>query len=296
MRIVVTGGGGFIGARLVRELATTGREVFTLSRSPGGPNYAAGHGQFSVQSPGARQYAAQFDVIVHLAGLADASSSNRMPYAYADLHSDGALNMLEAARQGGALFILASTARVYESSPLPLSEDNQLHPPDVYGYSKLVAETWVNMYRELYALPTAVVRLFSVYGPGQMIVAGTSGVVSILTRRAIAGEDMHVREKVVRDFTYVDDVARGIAQLISAPSAYGAVYNLATGAGTSLETLAEYIRKVTHSKSPIIIDPATDCDLYVADISRANHAFGYCPQTNLVDGLAEYAKWRQSFP
>jgi UDP-glucose 4-epimerase len=296
MRVVITGGTGFIGTHLTRELSLQGIEVHTLSRSARGPAFATSHTQCSVQSLQARQLAAGADVIVHLAGLADASSSNRMPYAYAELHSDGTLNMLEAARQNQSFFILTSSQRVYEQQLEPIIEDTHLKPGDAYGYSKLVAETWVTMYRQLYHLPCAILRLFSVFGPGQQILAGTSGVVSILMGKALAGETLHIRKNVRRDFTFIGDVVRGIAQLISTPDAYNQTYNLATGVGTSLEDLASLVRKTARSDSPVVVEDANAADWYIADINRARKSFNFSPKISLADGITAYAKWYKNTP
>ncbi len=291
MRIIVTGGTGFIGTHLVRELGSLGHQVYTLSRAPRGPSYAVAHGQFSVQSPKAREFAEQGEAIVHLAGLADASSSMRLPYAYAHLHSEGTLNMLEAARHSGAKFLLASSQRIYEPQMRPLSEDAPKRPADPYGYSKLVAEKWVEMYSTLYSLPTVVVRLFSVYGPGQVIAGGTSGVVSILMRRALAGEEMVVRSRVCRDFTYVSDAVQGLVLALSNSTASGQTYNIATGKATPLEELAAQIKNVTRSRSPIRIEEGGGGDYFVADITRAKQDLGFQPKVELNAGLTEYAAW-----
>ncbi len=291
MRVIVTGGTGFIGTHLARELGILGHEVYTLSRAARGPSYAAAHGQHSVQSPRAREFAEQGDAIVHLAGLADASSSVRLPYAYAHLHSEGTLNMLEAARHRKMPFLLVSSQRVYGPQSGPLNEDAPKHPVEPYGYSKLVAEQWVEMYRRLYDLPTVTVRLFSVYGPGQMIVGGSSGVVSIFMRRALAGQELLVRQGVCRDFTYISDAVHGIVQALTSEGAAGQTYNIATGQATSLEELAGVVRKVTRSTSPVRVEESEPGDQFVADIARAVRELGYCPQIGLTQGLTEYARW-----
>jgi UDP-glucose 4-epimerase len=291
MRVVVTGGTGFIGTHLTRELSVLGHEVYTLSRASRGPSYAAAHGQHSVQSPRAREFAEQGDAIVHLAGLADASSSVRLPYAYAHLHSEGTLNMLEAARHRRVPFLLVSSQRVYGPQEGPLGEDAPKCPVEPYGFSKLVAEQWVEMYRQLYDLPTIIVRLFSVYGPGQMIVGGSSGVVSILMRRALAGQELVVRQGVYRDFTYISDAVRGMVQALTSKNSAGKTYNVATGHGTSLEDLAALVCKVTRSDSPVRVEQGDPGDTFVADIEHATNDFDYRPQIGLTQGLTEYARW-----
>ena len=224
--------------------------------------------------------------------LADVSCSFQEPLAYTRVHSEGTLNMLEAARESGALLVLASSQRVSRPSGQSLGEDVPPEPADPYGYSKLVAEEWVQMYGRLLGVRASVVRLFSVYGPGQRLVAGTSGVLAILARRALAGQQLVVQRGVQRDFTYIADAVRGMELVMGSPGAVGRTYNLATGVGTSLEELARLVKEATGSRSPVEVQeaPATEGS-YVADVGRARRELGYSPQVDLRQGLSYYVEW-----
>ena len=145
--------------------------------------------------------------------MGDVQDSFRRPFEYNRLNALGTLNVLEGARRTGGHVILASTQRVYRTTRGPIREDAALAPADPYAVSKLVAERWCQMYSEQLGVPTTVVRLFSVYGPGQ-VGQGTSGVVSIFLGRALRNEPLEVHAEQRRDLTEVGDVARGIRLVI----------------------------------------------------------------------------------
>jgi nucleoside-diphosphate-sugar epimerase len=153
------------------------------------------------------------------------------------------------------------------------------------------------MASEQFGLTTRVLRFFSVYGAGQQP-NGSSGVVTIFARAALAGEPLVVRSAGRRDFSSAHDVARGISLALDLPAdCKHRVYNVATGVGTTFERLAELVLELTGSKSPIDnrIDEPAGRDL-VADISRAQAELGYLPSTGLRDGLEQYITWLRAHP
>jgi UDP-glucose 4-epimerase len=294
MQILVTGGSGFIGRHVVAEVTGAGHQVTTLHRGApltareiGGP--APRHLQLDVLSDMARLAATRADAVVHLAGRGDVQASFREPVEYNQLNALGTLNILDGARESGAHVVLASTQRIYQPTDQPIREDARVAPTDPYAYSKLVAEQWCRMYAEQLATPTTVVRLFSVYGPGQ-VGQGTSGVVSIFLDRARRGEPLTVHADQQRDLTWVGDVARGNRlALESSPRAEtpARVYNLATGVGTTLHQLAQMVCTTLDSTSEIV-PPAGRSDEgdRVADVSHARAELGYEPGTSVADGIA----------
>lgn len=288
MRIVVTGGTGFIGSHLVAALVAKGNQVITVSRRPEALSPEVEHRALDVADAAAPEQVGKVDAIVHLAGAADASASFADPLGYNRTNALGTLNMLEAARKSDALFIFASTQRIFRPRVEPLAEDSPVQPVDPYGYSKVVGEKWVEMYRELFQLRTVVVRFFSVYGPGQVLYGGTSGVVAIFVNRALRGEPLRVNDGNLRDLTYVSDVVQGIALVLESQAAVGRTYNIATGKGTSIHTLASLVKEVTGSPSPIIVAGNDHGESYVADIARARAELGYVPSVGLRQGLELY--------
>ena len=302
MRILVTGASGFIGRHVVAELTSAGHQVTALSRQASAlpltaPDGTPGYIQADVLSEDARRAASAAEATVHLAGRGDVQASFREPFEYNRLNALGTLNILEGARAGGGHVILASTQRVYQPSGHPLCEESPLGPTDPYAVSKLVAEQWCRMYADQLSVPTTVVRLFSVYGPGQ-IGQGNSGVVSIFLARAQAGDPLIVHADQQRDLTWVGDVARGIRRAIETPPSgdnLGRVYNLATGTGTTLYDLAQQVCATVGSTSEVVApsesSPEGDC---VARISRARDELGYAPHVTVAEGIRRLVEEAQA--
>ena len=297
MRVLVTGASGFIGRHVVAELSEAGHRVRTLHRRRALQFAGLEHVAADVLSQEARAAAQATDAIVHLAGSGDVQASFREPFEYNRLNALGTLNVLEGARGTGAHVVLASTQRVYRPAREPLREDAPLAPADPYAVSKLVAERWCQMYAEQLGVPTTVVRLFSVYGPGQ-VGQGTSGIVSIFLERALRDEPLEVHVVQRRDLTYVVDVARGIGLAIERAPALPAVrvYNVATGVGTSFDELARLVCRVVGSRSTVLLpasesDGAAPGDL-VADVGRARSELGYAPTVGLEEGIKRMAAWQ----
>ncbi|MGI9149333.1 MAG: NAD-dependent epimerase/dehydratase family protein [Chloroflexota bacterium] len=296
MQVLITGASGLIGRHTVALLHQRGDYVRTFQRGPladPGVEHIQGDVRTDLESLCAA--ASGCRAVVHLAGRGDVGQSRRDPLAYAELNATGALHALEAARAAGAIFILASSQRVYPLQPTPCREDAPLAPDSPYGYAKWVAELWCRMASEQWRVSTRCLRFFSVYGPGQQANGG-SGVVAIFARAALAGEPLVVQSAGRRDFSNAQDVARGIGLALALPDDGGhRVYNVATGLGTTFGELAHLVVEVAGSGSPIqerIAEPSGS-DL-VADVSRAVADLGYQPCTGLRAGLEEYVQWLRS--
>jgi UDP-glucose 4-epimerase len=289
MKVLVTGASGFIGPHLVHELVEHGHQVSTLHRGPalaGMPR----HWQADVLSPEVAEAVRGVDGVIHLAGNGNVDESFRQPERYHRVNAIGTLGLLAAAREHGAALVLASTQRVYRPGARPLDEQAPTEPTTPYGYSKLVAETWVRAYAQRHGVRGVVARICSVYGPGQVF-QGSGGVVTIFLRRAMAGEPLLVTGRQRQDFSFVTDVARGL-RLSLERGRGGWVYNLATGTGTSVLDLAYAARDAAGSSAPIEERdrPLHDGDL-VADVRRAATELEYRAAVTLKDGLTRYACW-----
>ncbi len=285
MRVLLTGGTGFIGRHAYRTLTQAGHEVIRLARKGADLNT-----EVRSLSPDS---APRVDAIVHLAGLADAGVSGTDAYAFMYSNAIGTMRILEVARRQRCRMIIASSMRVYRPSTRPLVErDSPTEPVEVYGVSKLAAEHWGRVYSEAYGQQVSVLRLFSVYGPGQIPRASGSGVVSIFARRAMAGEPLVVYCRQARDFVHVDDVSRSIALALETEREGWRVYNIATGVPTTVETLARIVAGTAGNSPSIDLSLAgRPGDSYLADVSRAKHELGYVAQIELREGIKSYLEW-----
>jgi UDP-glucose 4-epimerase len=248
------------------------------------------HLQADVLSPAASVAVRGVDGVIHLAGSGNVDESFQHPERYHRVNAVGTLGLLAAAREHGAALVLASTQRVYRPRLQPLDEQAPAEPTTPYGYSKLVAETWVRAYAQLHGVRGVVARIFSVYGPGQVI-QGSGGVVTIFLRRAMAGQPLLVTGRQRQDFSFVTDVARGLRLALERGKG-GGVYNVATGIGTSVLDLAYAARSAAGSSASIVERdrPSHDGDL-VADVRRAANELDYRAAVTLEDGLTRYACW-----
>ncbi len=290
MRVLVTGGTGFIGRNLVAELVARGHVTTTLSRRRSGlPGVA--HISADAGSEEAVAAASRAEAVVHLAGLSDASASCADPYGFNRQNALGTLAILEGARRGGASVVFASSQRIYRPAPDPIPESGAIEPQDPYGYSKLCGEQWMEMYRRFHGVRTCVLRFFSVYGPGLLMPGGSSGVVGIFVGRALRGDALVAHTHQLRDLTHVSDVVSGILLALEKPAAPGSCYNIATGLGTSMEELAMAVRRATGSDCDIILEEGPSYGYLVADISRAKAELGYVPRVDVQEGLEKYVAW-----
>jgi UDP-glucose 4-epimerase len=286
MKVLVTGGSGLIGRSVVRQLLSNGHEVRVLQRSRGSKDVGdVRRIRADVASLAAQRAAADVQAVLHLAGRGDVMESWEAPDEYLRVLAGGTLNVLRGARASGAAVIVPSSQRVYRPAHRPLREIDTLLPSDPYALGKAMAEGYCRLYAERYGMATRVVRLFSVYGPGQHS-RGNSGVVAIFARRAHAGQELVVDSAPRRDLTYVDDAAHGLCLALEKIRPGYRVYNVATGRATALEELAEIVVCLTGSRSRIVRpERAWAGGHLVADIGRARRELGYEPRVPLEEGL-----------
>lgn len=255
MQVVVTGGAGFIGANLCRELAGrpgVDRLVVLDDLSSGQESNLAGLPvELVVGSILDRGLLAEVvagaSSVVHLAARPSVPRSLVDPVASHDANATGTLYVLEAARAAGAHVVVASSSSVYGATPeLPKHEDLPTRPVSPYAVSKLAAEGYALAYQASFGLPTLAFRFFNVYGPLQAAGHAYAAVVPAFLEAALAGDPVpvHGDGRQTRDFTYVGTVvavlADAVARQVSAP---GPV-NLAFGTRSSLLELVELVERL----------------------------------------------------
>lgn len=309
MRILVTGGAGFIGSHIVVQAMAAGHELGVLDNFSSGKreNVPSGVAVFDVDL---RDREATFrvlgefrpELVSHQAAQASVPVSMKNPHFDAEVNIMGGLNLLDACSAPGARvrhFVFASTGgAIYGEVPegQRATEGFPLEPKSPYGISKLTLERLLTVYREQTGISTTVLRYANVYGPRQDP-HGEAGVAAIFFDAALAGRSLTVFAKrtlgdggCIRDYVFVGDVARANLAALrgTLPSA---VLNVATGRPTSTLELAERVVSLTSSSSSITQGPvrAGDIERSLVDATRFEQALG--APTPIDAGLLETARW-----
>ena len=309
MKVLVTGGAGFIGSHLVRQLLAADHEVTVLDNVSTGTWQHLPEGkdtctcwEMDIRDKAAREKMEQgkFDVIVHLAGQTMVDVSIKDPEFDAAENVMGTLNVLEAARHSGVKrIIFASTAASYgdvAEDKLPIREEETLAPMSFYGLTKVTVEKYLKLYHDLYGLDYVALRFANVYGERQGD-TGEGGVISIFAKRIAKDQGITVfgDGKQTRDFIYAGDIASGIIAAMTTDKA-NAVYNLSNQTETSLLKLIELMGKAAGKK----VEPAFAAPRE-GDINRSmlcNEAavqnLNWQPQMDLGEGLARTISYFKS--
>ena len=295
MRILVTGGAGFIGSHVVDAFVEAGHHVIVVDDLSTGKrenlNPQAVFYQADIRDEGA--LAAIFarerpEAVCHQAALANVRESMVQPVRYASVNVLGSLVLLELCRQHGVRkFIYASTGGAVYGEPqsLPVSEEHPVNPLDPYGASKHHVEHYLYLYRHNYGLCYTVLRYANVYGPRQDPY-GEAGVVAIFTHKMLAGETPTINGtgEQARDFVYVGDVAR--ANLLALTGADG-IFNIGTGVGTTVNQVYEGLRAATGYQGPVHYGPPKAGEVYriYLDVRKAATELGWTPRVSLSEGF-----------
>jgi UDP-glucose 4-epimerase len=294
MRILVTGGAGFIGSHVVDKLQAAGHEprILDLTPSPHHADVATIVGD--LRDPAVAQRALEgCDAVMHLAAVADVDHVAKDPTLTDQVNTRGTQVLLEAARQAAVQrFVYASTIWVYgdASGPEALDEDTALGlPKHFYTATKIAGEMYTASYGELYDLEWTILRFGIPYGPR----ARTTAVVPAFTAKALAGQPLTIAGDGTqsRRFVYVEDLAEGVvASLV--PEAANRVYNLVGRENTSVRAIARAVRDVV-GDVPIEHIEGRAGDLHGGNISgeRAAAELGWEPRTTFVDGVRRYVEW-----
>ena len=250
MKVLVTGGAGFIGTNLVRRLLTDGHEPVVLDDFSTGLESNLSDLDVEIQrgtlvDPIVVARAAEgADAIVHLGARGSVPRSVEHPVATHDVNATGTLNVLEAGRRQGSHVIMSSSSSVYGANPmLPKIERTWTQPLSPYAASKLAGEGYMLGYQASYGLPTLVFRFFNVFGPWQRPDHDYAAVVPKWLWRAMSGQviEVHGDGTQTRDFTYVDSVVDVLTQALDGRVSLDTPVNLAFGRRYSLLDLLERI-------------------------------------------------------
>ncbi|MFN2227028.1 MAG: UDP-glucuronic acid decarboxylase family protein [Anaerolineae bacterium] len=308
MRILITGGAGFIGSHLCDYLLERGHEVIAMDNLSTGSTdniaHLAGHERFSFIKHNVTNYVyveGPLDAVLHLASLPSPVDYLNYPIQTLKVGALGTHKALGLAKAKGARFLLASTSEVY-GDPLehPQSEDywgnvNPVGPRGVYDESKRFAEALAMAYHRYHGVETRIVRIFNTYGPRMRLDDGR--VVPNFIRQALSGEPLTVYDegKRTRSFCYVSDLVEGMVRLLMSGEVLPV--NLGNPREMTILEFAHKILEVTGSKSEILFvrprDERTQDDPMVRqpDISKAGRTLDWEPVVPLEEGLARTVEY-----
>lgn len=300
MKVLLTGGAGFIGSHIAEAYCARGYSVTVLDNFSTGckENVPAGAQviEMDIRDRRLREFLERekFDVINHHAALTSVPESFRYPTDYADVNVIGTVNLLEAGvRSGVGLFIFASTCAVYaDSNELPYSETHPTHPINPYGASKLAAEQFVMMYAAQFpSLRSVILRYGNVFGPRQRVY-GEGNLVAISATKLVLGQSPTVfgDGTHTRDYVYVGDVADLNVLLVEKPCS--GLFNVGTGVERSVLDVCRHVMNALGIERRLCYGPPRPEQERVVLSSAALAAtIGWQPAVSFEDGIRRTVEW-----
>lgn len=310
MRVLVTGGAGFIGSHLVRSLVGKGWNVVVLDDFSSGKKEnldgSKGSDRLRVVRGDVRDgkvvdaVVDGVDSVVHLAGFVDAPGSVAKPLETNDINVNGTLNVLDACvKKGVGRFVFASSAGVYgDGNPLPLREECDLRPVSPYAASKVSGEYYCRMFCDCYGLSSVVLRFFNVYGPGQGL-NQYAGVITKFVDSGLRGGPLTVYGdgSQTRDFVNVADVVEALERSLVFKSSKAEVFNVCSGKSMSINDLASCVCGVLGKDLEILhVEPRPGDVLHsFGDPGKARKMLGFEAKVVFEDGLKRYVESKSQF-
>jgi UDP-glucuronate 4-epimerase len=309
MKILVTGGAGFIGSHTVERLLGRGDSVTVLDEfnnyyDPAikEANVASFRGDVKVVRGDIRDkdtvmqvcQEGKFDAIIHLAARAGVRPSIDDPELYINTNIHGTFHLLEGARLTGVpRFLFASSSSVYGVNPkVPFSETDRIEQTiSPYAMTKMCGEQQCSNYTNLYGIRTVSLRFFTVYGPRQR----PDLAISKFTKLINEGKPVprYGDGSTARDYTFVQDIVDGIMASLAYEGDMFDIFNLGGSQTTTLSGLIEAVETALGKKAEIQNLPLQPGDVprTFADVSKAKRLLGYAPQTPIQEGIPKYVQW-----
>lgn len=308
-KILVTGGAGLIGSHLVRELMTNQNNFVTIV-----DNFDVGRREnlgslvenerlkiieADVRDEEAmREVAKGINQIYHLAAQGIRLCFDK-PHFVHEVNVTGTLNLLEASvKNNVGKFVYISSSEAYGSASVegPMREDHIFRPATLYGATKVAGENYTLGYHSSHKLPVVIVRPFNTYGPFSHFEGAYGEVIPKFTMWALNGKPpvIHGDGNQTRDFTYVEDTAKGIMMAGESEKLIGEAVNIAYGKEVSINNIARAVLKATGREDlkPIYTEERPgDVRRHYADITKAREILGFNPKTSIEEGISKYVAW-----
>lgn len=312
MKILITGGAGFIGSHLCEKYTKEGHTVLCLDNFMSGNlthiRHLLDYRNFKLVKGDIRDFdllekiMRDVDVVLHLAAQIHVDRSYIEPKLTYDVNVMGTQNVLEVARMYDAKKVIhASTSEVYGSALyVPIDEKHPLNAPHPYGASKIAADRMCYAYIQTYGMDISIVRLFNVFGPRQRDV-GYGGVISIFTRRVLSNVPpiIYGDGTQTRDYTYIKDAVRAYDLVLNHNEPITEPINFGTGKEVSISDLADKIIELCGKKGeiePVHVEPRIgEVKKLIADATKAKDMLGWEPKYKLEEGLKEFIQWYKNY-
>ncbi len=307
MKVVITGGAGFIGSALVRALAAEGAAspIVVLDNLSTGKasNLAGVAGPIELCEADIRDYGAVerlvrgAEVVYHLAAIPSVPRSIEEPEFTHAVNVNGTFHVLLASQRCGVRRVVyaASSSAYGDTEVLPKRETMLPSPKSPYAVHKLVGEQYARVFTEVYGLETVSLRFFNVFGPRQDPSSPYSGVISVFCTAVLARQPptIYGDGEQSRDFTYVDNIVQLCRKAAEAPRAAGGLYNGGVGARITLNQMWALLQKIEGVEIAPVYEPerAGDVRHSQADIEAARRDLGYQPEVGFEEGLRRTLDW-----
>ncbi|HHX66372.1 MAG TPA: NAD-dependent epimerase/dehydratase family protein [Chloroflexi bacterium] len=296
MRVLITGGAGFIGSTLANRLVEEGHHVRVLDDLSAGDRERLDSRVMFMNGdirdiPKLWSALQGVDCVYHLAARVSVPESVLYPVEYNNVNVGGTVSLLTAVRDAQVnRLIFTSSGAVYgEQDVQPVTEDVVLRPGTPYAVSKSASEQYVSAIGKLWGIETVILRIFNTYGPGQPLPPSHAPVVPRFLRQAVSGGSVVFfgRGQQTRDFIYIDDVVDALVRAGQVRDLVHPIYNIGSGQEVSISQLVDAIEDASGQSVHRLMNPEKDAGVsrLVADISRARRDLGFEPQTSLAEGL-----------